>query len=150
MIPMKYSLLLSLNKDDTIAIISHINPDGDSIGSSLALGMGLKKLYKNTHIFLNDELPRKYSFLPGVQDIEVYNEENKTSFDYCLVLDCGDIKRLGYSEIILDRSNKVINIDHHVSNVGFGDINIIDLEVSSTSEIVFDLLNKMNISIDSS
>ncbi|SNR88893.1 phosphoesterase RecJ domain-containing protein [Anaerovirgula multivorans] len=148
MITKKYNSLPQLQKDDVIALISHISPDGDSLGSLLALGMGLKKLCNNVKIYINDELPEKYNFLPGVQDIQLYNEKNKMIFDFCFVLDCGDQQRLGYSEEILSRSNKVINIDHHISNNGFGDINIIDLEASSTCEIVLDLLKDKDIPLD--
>lgn len=145
---MENSLLSILKKEHIISVISHINPDGDSIGSLLALGTALKRLYNTVYIFINDELPKKYTFLPGVQDIIVYKHEEEINFDFCFVLDCGDSKRLGYSEIILNKSNVVVNIDHHISNTNFGDINIIDINASSTSEIVFNLLKNNNIPID--
>lgn len=150
MITRKCNSLPQLNKKDVIAVISHVNPDGDSIGSLLALAMGLKKLCNNVNIYINDELPEKFNFLPGVQDIRLYNDKNNILFDFCFVLDCGDRHRLGYSEGILKKSRKVVNIDHHISNDGFGDINIVDLEASSTSEIVLDLLKEKDISLDTS
>ncbi len=141
-------LFSQLKKEDTIAIISHINPDGDSIGSVLALGMGLRNKSKNVYMYINDDIPQKYKFLQGIQNLILYDEANCPRIDYCFVLDCGDIARLGYSRAILNNSSTIINIDHHVTNTRFADINILDQRASSTSEIIFNLLEKSKIPIN--
>ncbi|SDK47142.1 DHH family phosphoesterase [Natronincola ferrireducens] len=140
----KNNPLSSIGTHDKIAVISHIQPDGDSLGSLLAMGMALKTLCSNIYIYTNDIFPRKYYFLPGHQYIEEYNEDNNLFFDICFVLDCGDPQRLGYSKNILDKSKTIINIDHHISNTEFGNINILDPQASSTCEMVYNLLKDYN------
>ncbi len=139
-----------IKKTDTVSIISHIRPDGDSIGSTLALGLALKKICDNVHMYFNDQIPKKYCFLPGINEIQTYNMETNQYTDFCFVLDCGDTERLGYSDIILNNTHKIVNIDHHITNTNFGDINIIDFDASSTCEIIFALLNDIGISVDDS
>lgn len=81
-----------INNLDEIYIASHINPDGDNIGSILALGLALKKINKKVHIIKTDEIPSDYQFLPMVDNIQPSNVEE---LDLFIVLDCGDIDRLG-------------------------------------------------------
>ncbi|SCY12361.1 DHH family phosphoesterase [Alkaliphilus peptidifermentans] len=138
-----------INKSKNIAIISHVNPDGDSLGSILGLGLALKKIHTNVTIYVNDIVPGKYEFLPGLHLLKKYDNEALDEYDLTFVLDCGDINRLGYSTTLLSRSKKVFNIDHHISNNSFGDYNIVDAHASSTCELVYDFLSKeLNITVD--
>ncbi|MGV8144939.1 MAG: DHH family phosphoesterase [Alkaliphilus sp.] len=142
-------LLELIKKSKKIAIIAHVNPDGDSISSILALGLALKKTKKQIEIILNDTLPGKLSFLPGKEFLAPFNPKEHARFDICFVLDCGSKSRVKNGEELFAISNTIINIDHHVSNDYFGDINIVDVEASSTSEIVYNILEKeLNIKID--
>lgn len=136
----KKNPILSVNHSDKIAVISHINPDGDSLGSSMALGLALKKICGDVDIFVNGEIPERYKFLPQINRAKLYDEESDKKYDYCFVLDCGDETRLGYSEKLLSQSKTIINIDHHVSNNMFGHINIVDNQASSACEIVYRLI----------
>lgn len=136
----KKNPILSLKHSDKVAVISHINPDGDSLGSLMALGISLKKICGNVDIFVNDVIPERYKFLPEIETVVLYDENSDTRYDYCFVLDCGDEDRLGYSKKLLRQSKTVINIDHHVSNTMFGHMNIIDNKASSTCEVVYKLI----------
>ncbi|KAB3531336.1 DHH family phosphoesterase [Alkaliphilus serpentinus] len=126
-----------------IAVISHINPDGDSLGSALALAVTLSTINSNVTLYINDVLPAKYEFLPEVHRFIMFKEEELEEFDITFVLDCGDIDRLGSSRSLADRTKNLVNIDHHVSNNHYGDINIIDVKASSTSQMVYHLIDEI-------
>jgi len=136
----KKNPILSLRHGDRVALISHVNPDGDSLGSIMALGLSLEKVCGHVDILVNDDIPERYKFLPGINSAQLYNAESGLLYDYCFVLDCGDETRLGYSKKLLEQSRTVVNIDHHISNNMFGHINIIDSKASSTCEMVFGLI----------
>jgi len=130
-----------------ICITSHVNPDGDSIGSVLALGLALMKNgYNNITLFIPDEIPSNLSFLPGVELIkkELHAEKIQT----LIALDCGDLERIGLNKETLKSVDSIINIDHHITNTKFGDLNYINPLSSSTGEMVFEILESMKISID--
>ena len=132
-------------KSKDIYIASHINPDGDNIGSILALAHALKKLNKNVHIIKTDNIPLDFNFLPGIELIKHYDLER---LELLIVLDCGDIDRLGEFKSLVGKADNTINIDHHVSNTMFGKYNIIDDKASATGELVYNLITNMEIEID--
>ena len=136
-----------IKTNDNIFIVSHISPDGDNMGSSLALMWALEKKNKNVTVLESDLIPDDFKFLPGSDSIKPYNE-NLGDIDLLIALDCGDEERLGLNKELLERSNKVLNIDHHVSNTNFGDVNVVDPDASATGELVYELVKAMDISID--
>lgn len=136
------------SNSSSIAITSHINPDGDSIGSILALWFALKQRYKNVEAFINEKLPDRYSFLPQAKNIKKYEDVKGKKFDLFFALDCGNEKRLGNGIEIMEKSKIVVNIDHHISNTKFGDINIVDIYSSSTCEMIYSVIKDMGLAID--
>lgn len=136
-----------IEKSNNIFIISHINPDGDNLGSSLALALSLKKINKNVMVVKNDIVPKSFTFLPGIDLIKEYNNDSD-SVDLLIVLDCSDENRLGENKKLLEISKKVINIDHHISNTNFGDINIVDAKAGATGELIYHFIQEMNITLD--
>jgi phosphoesterase RecJ-like protein len=125
-----------------ITLVSHIAPDGDALGSSLAFYLALKKMGKNVKIFNATKiLAKRYDFLPAFSKITHTFPKN---CDLVIAFDCGSFDRLG----IHKESFKLINIDHHKSNTLYGDINIINTSRASASSVVYDLLNSFGISID--
>lgn len=136
-----------IDKSKNIFIASHINPDGDNIGSILALGLGLKKLSKNVNILKTDKIPDDFNFLPGIDLIQEYKDDMKVD-DLFIVLDSSDEDRLGALKQLLESTPNIINIDHHISNTNFGKINIVDTKASATGELVYKLLEKMDIKLD--
>lgn len=125
-----------IKKEDDFLITTHINHDGDSIASELALALTLKKLGKRFHIYNYHPVPYRYKNFPY---IELATTE-PPNFDYrfIFVLDCALLSRIGDIDVDFD-GKFLINIDHHISNERFGDINIIK-PVSSTSEIIYEII----------
>jgi phosphoesterase RecJ-like protein len=135
-----------LRSGEHFLISSHINPEGDAIGSILALGLALRDLGKRVLVLTQDPIPPALTFLPGAEEI-LHQAPRKEWFDVALALDCGDKSRLGTEFTRVKGIGKIINIDHHVSNSGFGDINLVDPTASSTAEIIFDLLRAIPVAI---
>lgn len=132
-------------ESDTVGITFHVSPDGDSLGSSLALYAALKKLNKNVKIICSDTIPDIYKFLPGILDIS--DESISADYDLMIVLDCGNKDRI-CSDVKFDGSYKIINIDHHKSNDNYGDLNYVDTEASAVGEIIFKLIESLGVSFD--
>ena len=125
-----------------IVLISHINPDGDALGSSLSMYPILKKMNKNVKVFnATKPLPEYLDFLPNFDKVTNILPKN---IDLMISFDCGSFDRLG----IENRPKFLINIDHHISNTKYGDINIIDPTAASTSQVVYELLKANCVDID--
>lgn len=132
--------------EDNIVVISHVNPDGDAIGSGLALTLGLKKMGKNVRFILQDKYPDSVKFLNEINIVEQYDENNEYKFDLSICVDGATDDRLGKAkELLKDRF--VINIDHHISNTLYGKLNYVE-EISSTSELIYKFLKFCEIDID--
>lgn len=141
------TIIQEISKAHKIAIMPHISVDGDGLGSSLALAKALTKVGKSADIFIEDEIPGIYSFLPGTSEIKRYVYSNY-KYDLTIALDSGDIQRLGNRVDIFKDSQVTINIDHHITNTGFAEYNLVDANASSTGEMMFRLITMMNIAID--
>lgn len=134
-----------IKESSSIGILSHISPDGDSLGSSLALYNGLKNSDKDVKIIVDDDIPSTYHFLKSWERIE--RPIKDYDFDVVIVLDSGNVERVGNSDKYL-KGSSVINIDHHPSNTNFGQYNIVDSEAAATAEIIYCFLQKLGIEID--
>lgn len=132
-----------INQAERIAIISHIRPDGDTLGSALALKNSLNG-QKYCEVFCDDDFPPKYNFLKGYNEIK---NDGLKNFDLIIAVDCSDLNRLGGFFDIVKRHKNTVNIDHHISNDKYADINYV-MDVSSTCEIIYYLLNHLNIEIN--
>jgi len=131
-------IIKAINKYDKFLVTAHVNLEGDSLGSQLGMKNLLEGLDKVCHIVDNDAVPEHYKFLPGAS--EVSSDLSKSyDFDAVIVLDCPTIKRIGKVSSLLAKDKFVINIDHHVSNEKFGNINWVDPNASSAGEMVFKL-----------
>lgn len=142
-----YSVLLGANK---ILLTFHVSPDGDSVGSVLAMDLFLRQLGKKTKIISFSKIPRNFLYLPGMADVEIANiaKINLSEFDLYISLDAADKIMITKSEFPkIPERMKVINIDHHVTNPNFGDINFIE-NVSSTAEVVYDIFKEWKVTID--
>lgn len=124
-------------------ITAHMNLEGDALGSELATYILLKKLKKQVVVFNNDPAPQAYSFLPCIRVIR--NEIDDYKYDVVLVLDCSDSFRTGKVKDYLGRARYIVNIDHHISNTFFGDINWVNPTASSASEMVYHICKKLKI-----
>ena len=130
----EYTKALELiEKSRYILIITHVNPDPDSIGSALALSnLFYENKIKHKVFNVSADLPQNLDFIPRFEKI---TDQLPAFFDLAISLDCGTYKRLGFE---LDPSIPLINFDHHKSNNNFGAVNIVDPMKSSTAELVFE------------
>ncbi|MBN1573949.1 MAG: bifunctional oligoribonuclease/PAP phosphatase NrnA [Deltaproteobacteria bacterium] len=131
---------------ESFFLTSHLNPDGDAIGSILAFKGILNKLGHDPVLYMEDPVPENFKFLPGSDKIIHHmNGISGRTFDLAIVVDSTDWMRTGGPFEPEVNFRKVINIDHHKSNTNFGDINLVKTEASATSEIIYDLLNVMGL-----
>lgn len=138
-----------LRDADEVVIATHVNPDGDAIGSTLAASLGLQQLNKKTHPTWGTSplvVPFNYSFLRAVDTFEEPNDVPDAAV--FLALDCGSADRLGVLETGAGASDWLINIDHHAGNTEFGKLNIVVTSASSTAELVTRLLQDLDVDID--
>jgi phosphoesterase RecJ-like protein len=124
-------------------LTSHVRPDGDSIGSQLALAYALDRLGKQVRIVNRDPAAAELQAFPGVSSIEIA-EHVEGDYDAAVVLECGDLSRTGIAG--LDRFF-LINIDHHPGNAMFGAINWFDPTVAACGEMVFDIIRGLGIGL---
>ncbi|NMB35187.1 MAG: bifunctional oligoribonuclease/PAP phosphatase NrnA [Firmicutes bacterium] len=143
----KFKLPFELDQYQNIYVFTHIRPDGDALGSTLALRGALKLLDKSVEIFCADEIPARYSFLPGIEHFRdsVSTAEKR---GLAFVLDCNDLYRLGSLKEVASKFDKIVNIDHHVTNNFFGDLNFVDTAASSTGEIIFQFIQDNNLELN--
>ncbi len=138
------NILEEINKANSIVILTHDNPDGDAIGTSLALYNALKNYGKNPDVII-PVYPRIFDFLPGIDEIKEKSDVEK--YDLAISVDCASIKMLnGFSEYF-EKAKTKIAIDHHSTNTMFGDINFVDPDAPACSQIMIVILNHFNIEI---
>ena len=130
---------------NSICILSHINPDGDSLGSSIALKLMLEKMGKEVAVFNEDEIHPNFSFLDTNGNINV---SPQTKFDLCIVLDVGDLNRVAKGDIYFNNCKYSINVDHHADSTGFCNLNIISPEHSSVCCLLADMFERLNFELD--
>ena len=140
-------IIEKINESSKIALSFHTSPDGDSIGSSLAFLQGLRTLGKEVYIVCKEDMPKTFKFLPYSDEITGTCDVVKDGTDILIVLDCGNLERVNTNSKLSERNYTLINIDHHMSNDLYGDLNYVDTKSSSMGEIVFMILEAMNIEV---
>ena len=139
------SIINEINNAKTLVILTHMNPDGDAIGSSLALYCSLLKLKKDVDVIV-PEHSSIYNFLPRINDLK--KEPTKEQYDIAIALDCGDIKRLnGFSESFENAKCK-ISIDHHEINTMFADYNFVNPASPACAQILITVIEALGVEID--
>lgn len=138
-----------IKRNKRFLITSHMNLEGDALGSELAFYNLIKKLGKDAAIVNEDGIPYGYDFLPGRNNAKKFNRQaKKIKFDCLVVLDCSDLKRTGEVYILNEKRKAVLNIDHHISNRLFGDFNWVDPYASSACEMIYKLYKKLQVPLD--
>ncbi len=138
-----------LKKSRRVLLASHANPDGDAIGSLVAMGLVLEALGKETLLYNASLIPAVYRFLPMVDRV-VRRIEDPSRFDTAVVLDCGNLKRIGDGAEEVGRIPVIVNIDHHITNTGFGDFQLVDPAACATAEILWRLLGRLGAKLNDS
>lgn len=141
-------ILYVIKSSQKIFISSHIMPDGDCIGSSLALYTALRKLGKDVRIYLDDLVPKQYEYLPNHQQILHPEPFLNQDCDLFIIVDNNDVERLGLTKNLLYNAEKTLCIDHHPYTTTFCDYNYIDINAAATAEIIYVIIKSLSINID--
>ena len=136
-----------IEQSERILVITHVGPDGDAIGSLTAVGLALQQLGKNVTMMCDDKVPSRFSYLEVSQQAE-RPKDNPDQYDLVIAVDCGDEQRMGQSfATLVEPKPPIINIDHHITNTDFGQVNVIGTTAVSTTEILYDIFQQMDINI---
>ena len=137
----------AIAENDLFVVATHENPDGDALGSMLAISLGVRALGKDVTMYLSGTapMPAEYRFL----DLTGLVRELPADVGdrVLLAVDCANERRIGPESDPVERTKLVVNIDHHHDNSRFGDLNLIDDDASSTAEIVRDILRALDVSL---
>ena len=131
----------AIRQRQRFVVTSHARPDGDAVGSSLAMAFALRHLGKDVRVVSRDAPPPPLMVFPGVPAIEIVSEISDPA-DAVIVMECGDVKRPGIEGV---ERGYVINIDHHPGNVMYGALNWMDLSAAACGEMAFDLVGELGV-----
>lgn len=134
-----------LDQSKTIGVISHVNPDADNLGSLTALATSLELYGKEVTRICIDTIPYNLEFLYGIDKV---TDNWNDSFDMLFILDTSSLDRLGKAKEVINNSNLIVNIDHHISNNLEADYSFLEVTASSTGEVLFKFLKNMNLPVD--
>lgn len=135
------------NKAANVLVITHIDPDGDAIGSLTAVGQAFRQQGVPVTLVCDDRVPERFAYLPMADQVRQQPKEN-VYYDLIVVVDCGDVGRMGDAYADYQRPfPTIINIDHHVTNTRFGDVQLIDDKATSTTEILYQLFCELGVEI---
>lgn len=150
---MENEILNLINQSSNILIVTHVNPDGDTLGSSSALKVYIKDILgKNADILIQikdrSNFPSTYSFLPYLEDAITLSELKENYYDLIITPDIASIDRIiDNAGVIYKNTENTISIDHHKTNKGYAKLNYIKGGISSTGEVLYELFKKQNIEI---
>lgn len=137
-------ILTAIGEAGKIALICHIQPDNDTLGSALALCEGLKQLGKAASVYCDDEAPENCGFLPGVGSIRRPEDASPGGkFDLALCVDLSEAERMGRCHLLLSRAARTAQVDHHGTNDYFCDVNAVDAAAPATALIALELLERL-------
>lgn len=139
------TFIAMVDEAENIAIASHVNPDGDNLGSSLALRRSLELYGKDVEVIAIDPIDDYLKFLP---ELDHYKEASRDKYDLFIIVDCSEFDRIGYATEIARRSNKTMVMDHHVGGKINCDLNMIFETSPATCEIVYELIDRLDLPMD--
>ncbi len=127
-------------------LVCHVAPDGDALGSLTALARALRSKGLSPIAACADSVPSSFNYIPGVESVV---QDVDDFFDLVVAIDCSDPARMGrFQELPHFDQHPLINIDHHVTNVNFGDVNLVDPQAAASAELVLRLLDHLGVSLD--
>lgn len=133
-------------KANSIAITAHVNPDGDNLGSVLAMYSMLKTLGKDPEILIDDEIPSTFKFLPNIGEIKRPENFDKV-YDLIIVLDSGDVGRIGRTKMLFEKAKMTVNLDHHMTNPEYAKLNYVGKR-SATGEVLFEFFESCGLKLN--
>lgn len=138
------AIVSALKRPGSAAILSHVRPEGDTLGSALACHLMLKGLGRKVATFNPDPVPKNLRALPGAAEV-IRADRLPQAYDCYLVVDATDPKRVGGLLNGVPAGSLVINIDHHISNTHFGTYNWVDPEAAACGEMIYHLIKEMGV-----
>lgn len=133
---------------NNIAIITHINPDGDCTCSALAIRELIKATGKDAHLYNEQGCPSFLEFMAGDTAFNPCTEQTAPEYDLVIFIDCGGRDRAGKVEWVCNNARRIINIDHHSTNPMFGDINIVDGDACAAGVIIYEMYRALNVELN--
>src|SRR5690554_7634680 len=136
-----------IQEENDFLVVSHVQPDGDAASSTMAIGLILSSLNKSFIMINENKIPNKFNYLSGYELIQHADEINTISRQYrnIIAVDCADYSRIGVVQNWFDPQATILNIDHHPTNDQFGSIPLIQAEAAATTEILFYLIEALEI-----
>lgn len=148
MLPTMQAIQDTIYQAKNILVVTHTAPDGDAIGSLTAVGLALSQWGKPFTLLCDDVVPERFRYM-ALADRVRRPKANSGVYDLVIALDCGDELRMGQSFAALPEPRPpLINIDHHVTNTGFGQINLVVETAVSTTEILYDLFMQLGVPLN--
>lgn len=147
----KYLEFERIIKDSkNILIVSHVNPDGDTLGTMCALRCAIYKQYKKKpEMLILSKIPKIYEFLPNIQEAKTLDMFDKSrEYDLVIAVDVASLDRIIDAQILFDRAKYTVNIDHHRTNNEYGDLVFVESKASSSGEVFYKILKKLDWQID--
>ena len=135
-----------IREAQTIAVVSHVNPDGDTLGSAAAMRLILAALGKEVTLFCDGEVPDQLAFLPGA-DLFRFPTENDGPFDLMLAMDVSDVKRLGSAAVLLNRCRHTAQMDHHSTNPLYAEVNSVDGNAPANCIQIRELMDVLSVPV---
>jgi phosphoesterase RecJ-like protein len=139
-------IIREIEANSSFLVTTHEGPDGDAVGSTMALASYLRARGKDVTLYYCDPIPDTYHFLP-LSQLAVHTIPDRT-FDVCFVLDAGELKRAGAEFSSFSGCGKIINIDHHPYCEEFGDLNYVDSSASATGALIYRILKAAGYALD--
>lgn len=139
-----------IKNSKSILIISHVNPDGDTLGTMCALNSAiLKRFKKKSEMLVLSKIPKIYEFLPNIQDAKTLDKFDKSrEYDLVIAVDVASLDRLIDAQILFEKAKFTINLDHHRTNNEYGKLALVEPHASSSGEVLYDILKSLNWQID--
>ena len=133
----------AIARSEEILVITHVDPDGDALGSLTAVGLALSQLHKKVTLTCDNKLPERFKYLAMSDDV-LQAPYPDVAYDLIIAVDCGDEQRMGKSYLQVQEPRPfLINIDHHITNTEFGDINLVNPRATSTTEMLYALFTEL-------
>ncbi len=139
-------LIEGLNSMSSFSILTHVSPDGDTLGAGLAMYIMLTSMGKKAEVVCEEPVPHIYCYLPHSKDVVL--PENAVGYECAIAVDCADMQRFKKAEHIFAAAKHTMVIDHHFTNRGYAEVNLICPEASAACEVVFEVIKAMDRPID--
>ena len=135
-----YKFVSFFDGAESVALLCHVNPDSDTLGSALSLRLALKKLGKRCDVYCDDNPPERLMFLPSVKVVNECEGDKFKKYDVCVAVDCNDPDRFNVAGKYFKNAKKTLVIDHHKTNRNFADFTVCDANAGATAEIMTDVI----------